>query len=1833
MPRIPQGPPGLDDIVDTDRLHFQAYNDSSTDELKALEGLLHEVVGNTKDISLLKGDIRRLVAENGKITSWLGDIAGLLSSNLPVIKNNSTAEFEYWRNKASRTDDLLAAIIHEFPDSLSNTADRVDKLGEHLEALADAVRSQSAPPEPPNRKPLARVSPEPLSAPSQAQVRRAFALAETLPNPTESRVAAQDSVTVSELTVTVNLPESDVKLDSGVLEALASINQNLVRLYEHSVKNAETVKDKLPVFEDRRQPPPLARLLAAPTTSGAVIDAEYTQIHNRSAPTPSVADIKPAELSSTPEYTQPAQSQPLLPQQATPAPVLLPAPPAPTTQSATPLVRTLPAPVPAEAKVEPLSQQAIPAPTVQPSAVLTQKAHPAPVDAADSKGSEYRKHERKEAKKSYLSDWKARAAKRLDQLHADRKETEAANEKHRNDYASRLAAQEQAKREKQQLALMQQQQQQPAQQDSGGLLADAAEAAGDLLNRRKDTGGSWGKRKYRYVGREAPPLGGGAGGVPPGGSSGAGAGGIGRSGKFLGRAGGALALAGGAYMLYDALSSDKDTVEKSKDVGGAIGSTAGGLAGAAAGGQAGLAIGTALAPFTAGISIPVATALGVVGGGIAGAFGGESIGRAGGGAIGTLLPSAEPTKQEQKVEDKLPKAETYVMSAAQKSASYQPLIAQGSFFGSIDYDKLKANYGDSNAKGYHAATASLAAYAQSGGSTHKEEPAYPYLMQVPYVEKVAPSPSKDPSLLAVSGGLTGKAEFAEKTAAEVARIKVDSSSLDKLPDQMGDMTKKLERDSRKSVESTVASNNEMVTATKSWADKALDFFKEVKDDVAKFGSSLWGGVQTAGRAVANTAEAAKEGVKTAYQVATGQKDVAGSASQSLPKRLGTAVSEGANAAVQSAVGGRTAIGSFTEREESGAKGASALNLNDVNNIAYGKIQFNSKYGNFQKVMQQYLANGDKSSANYQKIAQYKDVLTSTSNTGAIRDAVRGDKGLQDALKGAGKEDAMKTAQDNVARTEYAAPTSALMKKIGAKSVASSQVLYDAAVQGGAPGAASIAKETTARLGGNIGDVGSDGQVITEQTYANKFLDVRKGRLLKSNKQAAATAGPRIDNLRKIANDQSLLGLQYDPNTQNVKTDEKGNLVTVAGSTVAPESVSGVTRKDSTGVRAEAWQNANPTAARNMQGIGAGAQTAAGNAMYREAAKTAATGMVQNANDVMYKEINRTLGVPYEYSKKDINKTIDCSGYVAHLNTTTMDAMNQQLGTTVFSKKDKALLQTSAAEQIRGIGAATGKEYSKEEMMAPGGLREGMIIGEDHPGARSDKDGGRYKGIDHVVQVVKNPKTGELEIAQASSKKGTWTQPLEQWKADRLKKGTKLYGADPMLLAKNLPPEAAAAKEQAKKDGKSDGTATATPTTTAPSATPTTAESAKNPAATTTQVGSQPTTQTASADTAKTQQAPGTTPAASPAAPKPKTNQKPPIKTASLPKNPDAWRQSSAKTAANAERVTQPVSLSAQQSDDMDNIFRELSSIPGVQVSGGKATVPAVAETQNGYTTLSTANGAVPQSWLSQLGVNYPAPDKIGGYAEKAVGLLRKYGGERGNELAQKVSQVTQGLGGLGRVGGMLPGITPGFNPNATTAPAQAAAMNTNMPVVGGSLGLPGMTPGFNPSGGGSLGLPGMTPGFNPNTGSGAYQRSVGSLGGLGDVLRTAATYSGRPELASYAAKLDAAPQYLAKAESAFQKVSGFFAPTQEKTLPPVVTTATTAPDKTTNPNVIATQPMTESTGQSILASTRTPPTESVSVSPLQTSPLQTAGTSMAITIDEFSLTAKAAYETLVLGKG
>jgi hypothetical protein len=79
------------------------------------------------------------------------------------------------------------------------------------------------------------------------------------------------------------------------------------------------------------------------------------------------------------------------------------------------------------------------------------------------------------------------------------------------------------------------------------------------------------------------------------------------------------------------------------------------------------------------------------------------------------------------------------------------------------------------------------------------------------------------------------------------------------------------------------------------------------------------------------------------------------------------------------------------------------------------------------------------------------------------------------------------------------------------------------------------------------------------------------------------------------------------------------------------------------------------------------------------------------------------------------------------------------------------------------------------------LKEGMLIGEDN-GAKG-WDAGRYKGIDHITQTVKDPKTGKLMISESQGGKGvTLTDPEEYFKKKEAK-GVKLFGTDMTAMAK------------------------------------------------------------------------------------------------------------------------------------------------------------------------------------------------------------------------------------------------------------------------------------------------------------------------------------------------------------------------------------------------------------------------------------------------------------------
>ena len=106
------------------------------------------------------------------------------------------------------------------------------------------------------------------------------------------------------------------------------------------------------------------------------------------------------------------------------------------------------------------------------------------------------------------------------------------------------------------------------------------------------------------------------------------------------------------------------------------------------------------------------------------------------------------------------------------------------------------------------------------------------------------------------------------------------------------------------------------------------------------------------------------------------------------------------------------------------------------------------------------------------------------------------------------------------------------------------------------------------------------------------------------------------------------------------------------------------------------------------------------------------------------------------------------------------------------------------------------------------LKEGMLIGEDNGEKGWDK--GRHKGIDHITQTVKDPKTGKLMISESQGGKGVTLTDPEEYFAKKEKKGVKLFGTDMTAMAKgaegrttappsataNIPkPEASAAEKE------------------------------------------------------------------------------------------------------------------------------------------------------------------------------------------------------------------------------------------------------------------------------------------------------------------------------------------------------------------------------------------------------------------------------------------------------
>jgi peptidoglycan hydrolase-like protein with peptidoglycan-binding domain len=173
-----------------------------------------------------------------------------------------------------------------------------------------------------------------------------------------------------------------------------------------------------------------------------------------------------------------------------------------------------------------------------------------------------------------------------------------------------------------------------------------------------------------------------------------------------------------------------------------------------------------------------------------------------------------------------------------------------------------------------------------------------------------------------------------------------------------------------------------------------------------------------------------------------------------------------------------------------------------------------------------------------------------------------------------------------------------------------------------------------------------------------------------------------------------------------------------------------------------------------------------------------------------------MGIKYDDVKYAINDTnshryragvdgkhleqghIDCSGWVTELQNKTMLEINQKAGREVFGQKD-LLTQgmVGSGDIVKKASQTSGVLLEGRDVFKPGALKEGMVIGVDANG------GGYWKGIDHILMVVRDPKSGELLVSQSSGSKGVNTMPVDDYLAAN--KNTKLFAADPLAKARDL----------------------------------------------------------------------------------------------------------------------------------------------------------------------------------------------------------------------------------------------------------------------------------------------------------------------------------------------------------------------------------------------------------------------------------------------------------------
>lgn len=182
---------------------------------------------------------------------------------------------------------------------------------------------------------------------------------------------------------------------------------------------------------------------------------------------------------------------------------------------------------------------------------------------------------------------------------------------------------------------------------------------------------------------------------------------------------------------------------------------------------------------------------------------------------------------------------------------------------------------------------------------------------------------------------------------------------------------------------------------------------------------------------------------------------------------------------------------------------------------------------------------------------------------------------------------------------------------------------------------------------------------------------------------------------------------------------------------------------------------------------------------------AASGVVLNAPyDLSIKYDANTYG----FGTKDVTSgKVDCSGWVGTMIRDSMHEINKEAGREIFTAADRQPLRdlsmyNSAGHLVQRTQQHSGMLLTGAQVNAAN-LREGMIIGEDN--GKKGWDAGRYKGIDHITMVVRNPNSGELMISQSDSSRGVNLMSVDKYLAGKNARGTELFATDPLAKARDL----------------------------------------------------------------------------------------------------------------------------------------------------------------------------------------------------------------------------------------------------------------------------------------------------------------------------------------------------------------------------------------------------------------------------------------------------------------